>query len=70
MRGFASDADLQRRAERLNDALFAGEARWRSIRYVTNQNTRWGRQLSAKQKGIWAISMVLLRMSGLSQGKG
>ncbi len=42
MRTLASDADLQRRAERLNDALFAGEARWRSIRYVTNQNTRWG----------------------------
>lgn len=42
MRSFGSDADLQRRAERLNEALFGGAARWRSIRYVTNQNTRWG----------------------------
>lgn len=42
MRAFGSDEDLQRRAERLNDALFGGAARWRSIRYVTNQNTRWG----------------------------
>jgi len=42
LRAFGSDADLQRRAERLNEALFGGAARWRSIRYVTNQNTRWG----------------------------
>lgn len=42
MRAFGSDDDLQRRAERLNEALFDGAVRWRSIRYVTNQNTRWG----------------------------
>lgn len=42
MRAFGSNADLQRRAERLNDALYGGAARWHSIRYVTNQNTRWG----------------------------
>lgn len=42
MRAFASDEDLQRRAERLNEALYEGAARWRSIRYVSNQNTRWG----------------------------
>jgi predicted metal-dependent hydrolase len=42
MRTFGSNEDLQRRAERLNDALYGGAARWRSIRYVPNQNTRWG----------------------------
>lgn len=42
MRGFGSDDDLQRRADRLNDELYGGAARWRSIRYVANQNTRWG----------------------------
>lgn len=42
MRAFGSNEDLQRRAERLNETLFGGAARWRSIRYVTNQNSRWG----------------------------
>ena len=41
-RALGSNDDLQRRAERLNETLFGGAARWRSIRYVTNQNSRWG----------------------------
>ncbi|APT93066.1 metal-dependent hydrolase [Corynebacterium phocae] len=38
----SSDEDLVRRAAKLNDSLLAGQARLGSIRWVSNQNTRWG----------------------------
>ncbi|MEJ2749035.1 MAG: M48 family metallopeptidase, partial [Anaerolineae bacterium] len=37
-----SDADLEQLARRLNDTYFSGRLRWHSIRYVTNQNKRFG----------------------------
>lgn len=36
------DAELTERAERLSEQFFSGRARPRSVRWVTNQNTRWG----------------------------
>lgn len=42
LRQFASDQDLERRAQRLNQGLFGGALRWRSIRFVSNQNTCFG----------------------------
>jgi predicted metal-dependent hydrolase len=42
LRHFASDAELEERATRLNARLFGGALRWRSLRFVTNQNTRFG----------------------------
>lgn len=36
------DRELTERAERLSDQYFAGRARPTSVRWVTNQNTRWG----------------------------
>ncbi|MFB8398040.1 M48 metallopeptidase family protein [Streptomyces yangpuensis] len=36
------DAELTERAERLSEQYFDGRARPRSVRWVTNQNTRWG----------------------------
>ena len=37
-----SDDDLERRARELNRRYFDGKLRWRSIRWVTNQNKRFG----------------------------
>lgn len=37
-----SDADLEKRARELNRRYFDGRLEWQSIRYVTNQNTRFG----------------------------
>jgi predicted metal-dependent hydrolase len=37
-----SDAELERLAQRLNETYFAGQLRWRSIRYVDNQAKRFG----------------------------
>lgn len=37
-----TDADLLARAETLNANVLEGNAKWRSIRWVSNQNTRWG----------------------------
>ncbi|WP_080796108.1 M48 family metallopeptidase [Corynebacterium pacaense] len=37
-----SDADLMRRARQLNESVLEGRARVRSIRWVGNQNKRWG----------------------------
>jgi len=42
LRDFASDASLQQRAERLNRELFDNALRWRSIRFVSNQERRFG----------------------------
>ncbi|MFJ3907630.1 hypothetical protein EDE04_2413 [Streptomyces sp. 2132.2] len=36
------DAELTERAERLSEQYFGARARPRSVRWVTNQNTRWG----------------------------
>ncbi|MFD9303721.1 M48 family metallopeptidase [Streptomyces sp. NPDC060048] len=36
------DAELTERAERLSEQFFGGRARPRTVRWVTNQNTRWG----------------------------
>jgi predicted metal-dependent hydrolase len=38
----ADDTVLARRAAELNRELFGGKLRWRSIRYVTNQQKRYG----------------------------
>lgn len=37
-----SDEVLAQRAQRLNKRYFDGKLRWQSIRYVTNQTTRYG----------------------------
>lgn len=38
-----SNDDLEREAQALNRRYFEGKLRWRSVRWVTNQNTsRWG----------------------------
>ncbi len=37
-----SDAELEQLAQRLNKTYFSGELKWQSIRYVTNQDKRFG----------------------------
>lgn len=37
-----SDTDLEKRAQELNRKYFDSRLRWQSIRYVTNQNSRFG----------------------------
>lgn len=37
-----SDAELEAMAEQLNQIYFANRLKWHSIRYVTNQNKRFG----------------------------
>lgn len=37
-----SDTQLEQMAQELNRQYFAGNLRWQSIRFVTNQNTRFG----------------------------
>jgi predicted metal-dependent hydrolase len=37
-----SDEALEARAHELNRELFGGRLHWQSIRYVSNQSTRWG----------------------------
>jgi predicted metal-dependent hydrolase len=41
-RQFQSDTSLEARARELNRRYFDGALTWRSIRYVTNQNMRFG----------------------------
>ena len=41
-RQMTSDQALQQRAEQLNKHLWCGQARWRSIRFVSNQRKRFG----------------------------
>lgn len=41
-RGVLGDAELTERALRLSEQYFGGRARPGSVRWVTNQNTRWG----------------------------
>ena len=38
----ATDDDLELLAQQLNQTYFAGKLKWQSIRYVTNQNRRFG----------------------------
>jgi predicted metal-dependent hydrolase len=42
VKGAPSDDNLEKRAQQLNQKYFDGRLRWRSIRYVTNQNSRFG----------------------------
>jgi len=42
MRRFRSDAYLEERAKRLNQSLFGGALRWRSIRFAANQRKTFG----------------------------
>jgi hypothetical protein len=37
-----SDEALEKRAQELNRKYFGGKLRWHSVRYVTNQNSRFG----------------------------
>ena len=37
-----SDELLEKRAQEMNRKYFGGQLRWRSVRYVTNQNSRFG----------------------------
>lgn len=37
-----SNENLEKRARELNKKFFDGRLKWRSIRYVTNQNSRFG----------------------------
>ncbi len=41
-RRFRSDEDLERRASACNQTYFDGSLRWQSIRFVSNQNRRFG----------------------------
>ena len=40
--GRRTDADLQKRAERLNQQCFEGRIEWQAIRWVSNMNSRLG----------------------------
>jgi len=63
------DTELAERAQRLSDQCFGGRARPTSVRWVTNQNTRWGSctpaegsiRLSHRLKGMpeYVIDYVL-----------
>lgn len=64
------DAELAERAERLSEQYFQGRACPKSVRWVTNQNTRWGSctpaegsiRLSHRLQGMpeYVIDYVLL----------
>lgn len=55
-----SEEDLQRRAAELNRLYFDGRLEWASVRYVTNQNFRYGSCSPAE--GTIRISAVLAEM--------
>jgi len=61
-RNFASDSDLQHRAERLNRRFFDARLVWRSIRFVTNQHRRFGS--CTPGRGTIRISQRLARAPG------
>jgi predicted metal-dependent hydrolase len=56
------DAELQARAEALNREYFNGRLRWQSIRYVTNQNKRFGS--CTPSQGTIRLSDRLITMPG------
>ena len=65
-----SDAQLVRRARELSDAYLGGMAKPDSVRWVTNQNARWGSctpgdrsiRLSSRLQGMpsWVVDYVLV----------
>jgi len=65
-----SDAGLQRRATELSERYLEGRARPRTVRWVDNQNSRWGScttsdksiRLSRRLQGMpaWVIDYVLV----------
>jgi predicted metal-dependent hydrolase len=55
-----SDGDLQRRAAELNRVYFDGRLEWTSLRYVTNQNSRYGS--CSPSEGTIRISSALAGM--------
>mgnify|MGYP001095878265 CR=1 FL=1 len=59
-RRFPSDVDLERRAQRLNGRIFGGKLRWRSIRFVSNQDHRFGS--CSPSKGTIRLSHRLARV--------
>lgn len=58
--GLNSEGDLQRRAAELNRMYFDGRLKWTSLRYVTNQTTRYGS--CTPRDGTIRISSVLAGM--------
>ncbi len=55
-----TEGDLQRRAAELNRLYFEGRLRWASLKYVTNQNSRYGS--CSPGEGTIRISSVLAEM--------
>jgi predicted metal-dependent hydrolase len=55
-----SDGGLQRRAAELNRQYFGGRLKWTSLKYVTNQNSRYGS--CSPLDGTIRISSVLAEM--------
>jgi predicted metal-dependent hydrolase len=65
-----SDAGLKRRADELNERHLGGRARAQTVRWVDNQNSRWGSctpsdrsiRLSRRLQGMpaWVIDYVLV----------
>ena len=72
------DGELAERAERLSDQYFDGRASPASVRWVTNQNTRWGSctpaegsiRLSHRLQGMpeYVVDYVLAPRAGASAG--
>jgi predicted metal-dependent hydrolase len=58
----ASDAELERLAQGLNESYFASRLRWRSIRYVDNQAKRFGS--CTPSRGTIRISRRLATIPG------
>ena len=54
------DGSLERRAQELNRSYFGGRLRWQSIRWVANQNTRFGS--CTPTQGTIRISHKVARM--------
>ena len=57
-----SDAELEQLAQRINKTYFSGRLQWQSIRYVTNQNKRFGS--CTPGKGTIRLSHRLASMPG------
>ncbi|KAA3664540.1 MAG: DUF45 domain-containing protein [Chloroflexi bacterium] len=55
-----TDAELEQRAQEMNREFFNGRLQWQSIRYVTNQNKRFGS--CTPSLGTIRISHRLARM--------
>ncbi|MCA9951156.1 MAG: M48 family metallopeptidase [Anaerolineales bacterium] len=55
-----SDTQLEQMAQELNQQYFDGNLHWQSIRFVTNQNTRFGS--CTPSQGTIRISQRLIKM--------